>query len=407
MGKNRALWVLWGGELASRVGESFFQIALLWYLVETAGSNLAVGMITMVGYLPAIVVGVWAGVFVDRMDYRLAMLGANAMRAACVLAFPFFYLIGYLPPALIALLAFLVTSFSAFFNPARDALIPLLARGDDLLGANSLVQSAWQFSLLIGPFLAAMLLPWIDTIYLFVPVSFSFAFSLMVLITLPAGHRSTAEASPARASASPAMETFHREFRQGLDYLTRERRIFWIWVITVVNNFFLMGPVIVGMPIYVKQYLGGSGTDFALIEGIYAGGMIFSTWIISRFGRRWDPVRTLMIGLIYDGLTFIPMLWLTSVSQTAVLILIHSLGIPTITISRLIALQRMVRPEMRGRIFSYFHLAVAGMTAVSIGAVGIVLSWLSIQELFAVIGCLCAATGVFGLLLPQLRNAAS
>ena len=49
MGKNRELSTLWGGEFASRVGESFFQIALLWYLVETAGSHLAVGTVTMIG----------------------------------------------------------------------------------------------------------------------------------------------------------------------------------------------------------------------------------------------------------------------------------------------------------------------------------------------------------------------
>ena len=189
MGGNRALWLLWAGEFASRIGESFFQITLLWYLVESLGSNLEVGLITMIGYLPALVVGVWAGVFVDRLDYRQVMLGANLLRAGAVVSIPLLFALGTLPPSLVAALAFLVTSFSAFFNPARDAVIPLLARGSQLLRANSLVQSAWQFSLLIGPFLAALALPFMPTVYLFLLVGLAFLGSWAVLLPLRGGER--------------------------------------------------------------------------------------------------------------------------------------------------------------------------------------------------------------------------
>ncbi|MEE8554754.1 MAG: MFS transporter [bacterium] len=406
MGGNRALWLLWAGEFASRIGESFFQITLLWYLVESLGSNLEVGLITMIGYLPALVVGMWAGVFVDRLDYRQVMLGANLLRAGAVVSIPLLYALGYLPPMLVAALAFLVTSCSAFFNPARDAVIPLLARGGQLLRANSLVQSAWQFSLLIGPFLAALALPFMPTVYLFLLVGLAFLGSWAVLLALRGGERDATAVAPGAEAGERPLARLLREMREGFGYLREERRVFWIWVITAVNNFFLMGPVIVGMPIYVKEHLGASGSAFALIEGAYAGGMILSTWLIVRYGGRWNPTRMLFVGLIYDGLTFVPMLWLSSVTGTAILIVIHSLGIPTITISRLTALHGMVRPEVRGRIFSYFHLAVSGMTALSIGTVGVVLNWIAIHELFAVIGVLCAACGVWGLALPHFRGTA-
>ena len=430
MGRNRALWMLWGGEFASRVGESFFQITLLWYLVETSGSTLEVGLATMFAYLPALVVGIGAGVWVDRWDYRHVMLGSNALRGLAALAIPLLYVLGSLPVWLLAALAFLVASFSAFFNPARDATIPLLAGPGDLLAANSLVQTAWQFSLLVGPFLAALALPWMPTISLFVLVSLAFWASLAVLIPLPRVTRARvgpAEARVVQEDGAPGLSAavvggataphvpfmpygkgtpgFLAEFRAGLGFLMGERRVFWLWVIAAVNNFFLMGPVIVGMPIYVKEHLGGTGSDFALIEGTYAGGMIVSTWLVSRFAKRWNPARLMFWALIYDGLTFVPMLWITSVPATVALIAVHSLGIPAITVTRLTALQRIVRPEVRGRIFSYFHLAVSGMTALSIGAVGWVLAWLPVNGLFAAIGLCSAATGVAALLLPHFQGA--
>jgi len=406
--RNRALLTLWSGEFASRIGESVFQIALLWYLLELTGSSMATGVVSMISYLPAFLVGIWAGVVVDRLDYRRVMLAANLVRVALAASIPLLVLGLALPVAGLAALGFLLTSATAFFNPARDALIPVLARQDELVVANSLVQSAWQFSLVIGPFLAAAALPYLRTVFLFFAVSLAFALSLVTLLRLGLrGRLLPAAAEPHGApGAGPAGAPggFRAEFRRGLGYLRTERRVWWIWLITLVNNFFIMGPAVVGIPFYVKSYLGGSGSDFALVEGTYAGGMIVCTWLISRYGTRFNPVHLLFTALIWDGLTYVPLLWVHSVEGTLLTILVHSLGIPGITISRITALHRMVPQHMQGRVFSYFHLAVAGMTALSIGVVGVVLTWLPANWLFGIIGLLCAACGVWGWLLPTFRE---
>ncbi len=398
---NPGLLTLWGGEFTSRAGESFFQIALLWYLLEITESSLATGLITMISYLPALVVGAWAGVLVDRWEFRRVLLGADLLRALLALALPLLFLAGALPAWAVGVVAFLLTSASAFFNPARDALIPLLTRPGELLRANSLVQSAWQFSLLIGPFLAAVLLPFMPTAFLFGMVALAFLLSLLVLLRLPRGGEKEQGAPGPMAGNGGG---FGEAFRAGLSALLRDRRVFWIWVITVFNNFFLMGPVIVGIPFYVKNYLGGTGSDFALVEGTYAGGMIISTWLIARFGDRFNPMRLLFLGIIYDGLTYLPLLWVSSVEGALLTIFIHSLGIPAITISRLTALHRIVPADVQGRVFSFFHLAVAGMTALSIGVVGAVLLRLPVNQLFPAIGLLAASCGVVGLALPTFRG---
>ena len=399
--QNSSLLSLWGGELGSRVGESFFQIALLWYLLEVTESTLATGFVTMISFLPALVVGAWAGVLVDRWEFRRVMLVANLFRASLTLSIPLLFLAGWLPVWLLGLLAFLMTACSAFFNPARDAFIPLLTRQNDLLSANSLVQSAWQLSLLLGPFLAAILLPFFPTVYLFGMVAIAFLLSYLVLLRVPSRPDSKEKD---RNLATNALAGFSQEFRQGVAALVRDMRVLAIWIITVFNNFFLMGPVIVGMPVYVKTYLGGTGSDFALVEGTYAGGMILATWIISRHGKGMDPTRMLFWGLIYDGLSYIPLLWVTSVEGTLVAIFIHALGIPAITISRLTALHKIVPHALQGRVFSFFHLAVAGMMALSIGLVGLILTWLPANWLFLWTGIFSASCGVIGLFLPLFRN---
>lgn len=437
MGRNPALFTLWGGEFASRIGISLFQVILLWYLLERTGSPGTTGLVTMLTYLPAVMVGLWAGVIVDRLDYRRVMLGANLLRIVLAAAIPLLYLAGGLSVALIAMAGFVLTSATAFFNPSRDAIIPLLARKRELMKANSLVQSAWQFSLVIGPVLFAATQPFMPTVFQFFGVSLAFGVSALVLLGLGfrgrlrspisegdeihgseeedghetvvqgvGDHDTGAQDTDSSITEDPARkgESFLAEFLGGLAYLRQERRVFWIWVITMVNNFFLMGPVFVGIPVYVKDYLGGTGSDYGLIEGIYAGGMIVSTWLIAKYGDRFDPFKVLFLAIIYDGLTYLPLLWVTTVQGTLLTIVIHSLGIPAITISRITALHRIVPQAMQGRVFSYFNLAVDGMTALSIGLVGIVLTVLPSNQLFAIIGVLAASTGVLGLSLSVFRR---
>ena len=404
---NRPLFSLWSGELCSRIGESMFQIALLWYLLEATDSSLATGLVSMISYLPAIVVGLWAGVLVDRWPHVAVLQGANLARMLLVAALPVLALVQALPIAGVALLAFAVSSASAFFGPARDALTPRLARPGELLSANSLVQSAWQFSLLIGPFLAALVLPFVPTVQLFLLVALAFGISLAVLLPLRtpvAEPTDTGAQGGAGAGTTRPPGPLGAAFTDGLRYLWGQPQVFWVWVLTVANNFFLMGPVIIGMPFYIRMHLGGSASALAVVEGTYAGGMIVATWAIARFGGRWDPLRMLYWGLIYDGLTYLPLLWVSTVEGTVLTVLIHSLGIPMITISRITALHRIVPHPMRGRVFSYFHLAVAGMTALSIGVTGMVLTWLTAPWLFCWIGLLAAGCGVMGLLHPALRR---
>ena len=360
----------------------------------------------MIGFLPAVVVGLWAGVLVDRLEYRAVMLGANLARAALAAALPLLILLAGLPLAGIALMGFLLSSATAFFNPARDAVIPLLAKKHELFSANSLVQSAWQFSLPVGPLLAAVALTFAPVETLFYGVALSFALSFAVLLYLKKARQEGegGEPTPVSAPRREAMGGLLAEFREGWRYLRSERRVFWIWIITALNNFFLMGAVIIGTPVYVKTYLGGTIRDFALVESTYAVGMIVFTWLISRYGDRFNPLRVLFLAMIYDGLSYLPLYWVTTLEGTLLTILVHSLGIPAITISRLTALHRMVPQQMQGRVFSYINLAVDGMTALSIGVVGIALAWLPANVLFAVIGVLAASTGVLGLMLPVFRE---
>ncbi len=185
--QNRNLSLLWLGQVVSQSGDSIYQIGLLWLVLELSGSEAVTGLVTMASYLPAVLLSLPAGVVADRGDRRRVMLGSDAVRTMVVLMVPLLHLVGGLSPTLLAVDAFVLSIAATFFNPARDALIPTIVPPSGLLNANSLVQSSWQFSLLIGPALAGLLLHLAGNVHLFTLDSLAYlsSFVCILLISSP------------------------------------------------------------------------------------------------------------------------------------------------------------------------------------------------------------------------------
>ena len=83
---------------------------------------------------------------------------------------------------------------------------------------------------------------------------------------------------------------------------------------------------------------------------------------------------------------------------------IHGFGIPMITISRTLIIQKTVPKNVQGRIFSLFQIAVIGMTAFSIAAVGPILEYLPVNILFLIIGIFAASCSMIGLLSLDFKK---
>ena len=113
-------------------------------------------------------------------------------------------------------------------------------------------------------------------------------------------------------------------------------------------------------------------------------------------GNRIGKGKILLIGMFLDGITFIPLYWADTVFSTAAIIVVHSLAIPLLTISRASIIQDIVPQELTGRIFALINMSVVGMSAISAGLSGVILEFISPQLLFFVIGIGGSICGIVG-----------
>ena len=133
--------------------------------------------------------------------------------------------------------------------------------------------------------------------------------------------------------------------------------------------------------------------------------MLIGTAGLLTIGTRFKKGHLMLTGMVLDGITFIPLYFANTIHAMAIIIVIHSLAIPLLTISRTSIIQDIVPTNMTGRIFAMVNLAVVGMTAVSSGITGFVLEALGAPMVFFIIGIGGTLCGIIGWIFArELRS---
>jgi len=399
---NRDVFCLWSGQVISETGSSVFRIALMWMVLELTGSKSMTGLIVMLGSLPSLLLGPYSGALVDRLDRRRTMLVSDLARAGLVMIIPLLFFVGGLTPWVLGLVIFAMASFNTFYLPARDSLVGQIVAPGDRLGANTMIQTSWQYAILLGPAIVALALRWLSQANLFVLDAASYVVSFLFIFRIGSSKGGFRRPNPAefvRVLAGGWADTL-----AGLKYVFGEPRLRALLLVTAADNLFLMGPAVLGVPIFVKDVLKQDLESFAFVSIATAVGMITSTILLRRFGRGLSNSRLIVWGIILDGLTFVPMLWVHSLGGMFVTMMVHAMAIPLIIVCRPNIIHNIVPTNMQGRVFSLISAAVFGFMSLSTVLTGVLAEYLPISYIYAGSGVLAASTGVIGWMLGGFRN---
>ena len=395
MKQQRNISLLWLAQIISATGDALYQIALFWLVLDITGSSTITGLIAMAAFLPAMLFGLYAGVIADKYNRKLIMIFSNLSQALTVIIIPIILYFGYENMLLIGILAFVRASFSTFFPPALNALVPMITSKDRLISVNSILATSGQLAYLIGPLAAGLILSVVSIQSLFIIDSTSFLIAILILSFI---------ILPARTKKPEKQFSSIQEIFSGIKYAEEHKPLGALFILTIINNFFIMGPAFVGMLILVKDALGGSASQYAFVEAGLAFGMLIGSIFVYRIKNRINIGKLLLIGMILDGITYSLMYFAGSVNYVFIFIVIHALGIPMITISRTAIIQKHSPNKYHGRLFSLVHLSVIGVTALSAAVIGIVANYIDIKIIFLFIGIGAALCGAVGFMNKKLRD---
>jgi DHA3 family macrolide efflux protein-like MFS transporter len=389
----KGLWPLLAAGFVSTAGDSMHQVAIMWLIYELTGSSTATGLIGMAQYLPAVLVGVFAGAAVDRMNRQRVMIVSDGARVVLVALIPTLYFLQHMSGLLLGLLAFSIALFTTLFYPARESIVPMIVQQGELTQAGSVLQGSYATAYFAGPMLAAAILPWAKISGLFYADAITYAVSLgFILLLRP------------RPIVVDMENSAERSVKAGLRYAKESGLIRGLLLITAVDNLFIMGPAMVGAPLYIRLHLGLGAQAYAAAEAAFALGMIAGSILVNRFGSHLPRGKTLLMAIIWDGITFLPFLFTRSLLAVMIAWFVHSIGIPFIVVPRTTLVQTEVPSHFQGRVFSLVYLTVVGLTAISCGLTGVIAEVLPVNVLFAVIGISATVVGASGWWVRELRE---
>jgi MFS family permease len=159
---DRAEWAsfrrLWFGQTVSQLGTAVTAVALpLVAVLELHASALEVGVIAAATYAAYAVLGLPAGVYVDRWTRRNVMLVTDAGRAIAIGVVPLLWALGLLRIWELYAVALVVGVLSLFFDVAYQAYLPAVVSRDKLIAGNARLQGSTAVTLLAGPGVAGVL----------------------------------------------------------------------------------------------------------------------------------------------------------------------------------------------------------------------------------------------------------
>jgi hypothetical protein len=176
-------------------------------------------------------------------------------------------------------------------------------------------------------------------------------------------------------------------------------------VLAALDNLLIMGLAHVATPLLVKETLGLGPDAYAQALNFFFLGMVTATAVFWLLGRRAPKGVTILVGIVLDGLTFIPLAFCVTLGQVQLAMFVHALSIPLIIIPRTVLVQQLVPGPLHGRAFALLNVTVFGMTALSAGATGLLAEAVAPTTLFVVLGGLGALPGLVGFGFRSLRAA--
>lgn len=150
--------LLWFGEFVSSIGSGLTAFGLGVYIFKVTGSAASMSLVTLLGFLPSLLLSVPAGILADRYDRRLLMMIGDGCSALGVLFILICMLRGDASLWQICLGVSISAVFSALLEPSYRATITDLLTKEEFSKASGLVSLAGSSRYLFSPLIAGLLL---------------------------------------------------------------------------------------------------------------------------------------------------------------------------------------------------------------------------------------------------------
>lgn len=339
------------GQLVSLNGTWMQHVAQAWLMYRLTGSSLMLGLAGAAALLPNLLFGLWGGVVADRVPRRTLLIAAQVLAMAQAFTLGVLTLGGWVTPAHILALAFLLGLVQAFEMPARHSFVAQLVPREDLPNAIALNSSLLHLARFIGPAVAGVLVAWMGEGLVFLVNGATFVAVLRALyaVRLPPRPEEGHEAAAASGALAEGL-------RYAWEHPTIRAALAMVAVVSLLGS-----SSAVLMPVFAAEVFGSGPKSLGWLLGALGAGSLVGALTLARHGTVGGLERLIAAMGVMAGLAYVLFTTTHSLAWALAVLPLASFALTTLIASSNAYLQLHVPDRLRGRIMALFTVALHGM----------------------------------------------
>lgn len=382
------------GHSVSVIGTWMQRVAQDWLVLTLTGSGVALGISTALQFGPMLVLGLWGGTVVDRVDRRRLIIATQSVQAVLAAVLAGLALTGVVELWMVYALALALGLVTVLDSPARQAFVGEMVAPADYVNAQALNSTVHNAGRLVGPAIAGLLIATVGVGAAFVVNAVSFVAVLVGLLRMDPG--TLRRAPPAARRKGQA--------REGLRYVMASPDLRAVLLLVGVVALFGQNFRVV-LPLLAQSTFGGGAEVYGYLTAALGLGAVLGA-LVSASRETATSWGLLLSCLGFGVVNLLAAAAPTLVAAYAAMVAIGFANIVFNTLGRTV-LQLGSDPSMHGRVMALHALVFLGSTPLG----GPLLGWISglfgarAGLLVAGVTALVAGLALFTRLRP-LRGAA-
>ena len=396
---------LWYAQIVSVFGDFLALFAVIGVLTFCLQSSPQQVIGLQIAYLlPIAILGILAGVFVDRWPTKPTLVSSDAIRCGLCLLLLVATRLWHFYAILAA-----ISVVSSFFGPAQGVAIRSAVPFHGLRSANALMQQVMFGMRIIGPSAAAFLVASFGAIscYILDAASFAASATLIASITLAATppaaapssmepataatpHDAATETPTPNASETSQLRRIAADMQAGTSFILHHAALLFT-IVALAAGMFIMGCFGPLIAVYVRDSLHASTRVFGIASALIGVGMFLGVNLLTTVGKRWPNTLLVYSGLggIALGLvllTLLPRIWSTMLGNLVIGIAVAGIIVPAQTL-----IQEETPAALLGRVGSTVMSAIFAAQIAGLILSGLLANHIGVRHVFGVCAALLAA----------------
>ena len=337
-------------------------VAQSWLVLKLTNSSMMLGIVSFAGFMPIVLVALFAGVVVDHVDRRRLIIGAQTLLMLSAFVLAALTWAGVVKVEYVIALAALNGLVSSFDMPGRQAFVVEMVGREDLPNAISMNSMIFNGARMIGPAIAGMSLAVIGIAGCFLLNGVSYLAVIWSLLEMELPRRERREFGA----------TMMLQVRLGLAYVWRHRPTLWLLVLVAINMGIGMQYSVL-IPIFARDLLHVGAHGYGFLMAAQGLGAVISAIVMNMRSTAPKTLRqNLVFGIFCMAIATAGFGLSTWMSISLLAQMFIGVGLMNHMVTTNTLLQMFVTDELRGRVMSIYTLSFIGTAPIGSLAVGFI-----------------------------------